>query len=233
MEYILNKINIAIDGPASAGKSTIARILAQRLNYIYIDTGAMYRALTYLALKQKIDLSSSVDLVTVISQMDFKFQRDPIKNRQLVFLGEQEVTDLIRSNEVTSNVSEVSAHLLVREKMVEAQRLYAKNKGVVMDGRDIGTVVLKDAEVKIFLVASVEERAKRRLLENQEKGISTDFEILKKEIIKRDTLDSKRSASPLRPAEDSILVDTTQLTINQVLEEIELLIKRKVISEEN
>lgn len=213
-------IRIAIDGPASSGKSTVAKIIAKDLDYTYLDTGAMYRSATYLALENGIDESRITDLLIQLDQNPISFKKAE-DGSQLVFVGDKDVTKVIRENEVTNNVSWVSAILEVREKLVDQQRQIAKNGAIIMDGRDIGTVVLPDAELKIFLIASVEERAERRYKENLEKGIETDFEQLKKEIAERDYKDSHRKVSPLKAAEDAVTFDTTGVSIEGVVEFIE------------
>ncbi|MBO0469277.1 (d)CMP kinase [Enterococcus sp. DIV0242_7C1] len=215
----MKKISIAIDGPASSGKSTVAKILAKKLNYIYCDTGAMYRALTYLAIQKNIDFEDETGLVKLCLEHTISFKQTD--KAQLVFVDNNEVTEAIRQPDVTNAVSIVAKHKEVREKMVELQQAIGQAGGVVMDGRDIGTAVLPDAEVKIFLVASVSERAERRYKENQEKGITTDFETLKKEIEQRDHLDSTRAVSPLKQAKDAVKIDTTGLTIEEVVAAIE------------
>lgn len=222
----MKKISIAIDGPASSGKSTVAKILAEKLNYIYCDTGAMYRALTYLAISNSTKLEDGAALCELLSKYAITFKQQP--EGQLVFVDEEDVTEAIRQQDVTNAVSIVAAHAEVREKLVELQQQIGKQGGIVMDGRDIGTTVLPDAEVKIFLVASVEERAERRYKENLSKGIETDFDTLKKEIERRDHIDSTREASPLVQAEDAILIDTTGLSIVEVVEAIEAVISRKL-----
>lgn len=185
------KISIAIDGPAAAGKSTVAKLVAEKLFFIYIDTGAMYRALTLKALTKDVNLENAMELYTLLTQT--QIQLVPEKGGQFVYLDGNDVTDKIRSQEVTNSVSIVSKHQSVREEMVSRQQRLAEGGGVVMDGRDIGTHVLPQAEVKVFLVASVEERAVRRHTENLEKGYSSDLQQLKEEIEKRDKLDSERS----------------------------------------
>ncbi len=219
------KISIAIDGPAAAGKSTIAKMIAKTLNYIYVDTGAMYRALTYKALHQKVSLIDEQALYDLLMETDIELK--PSENGQLVFVDHQNVTAEIRNNEVTSSVSEVAKHRLIREEMVRRQQLFAKNGGVVMDGRDIGTHVLPNAEIKIFMIASVEERAERRHQENLQKGFPSDIEQLKEEIALRDKQDSEREVAPLKKAEDAIEIDTTSLTINQVVDKIMSLIEER------
>ncbi|MFB8607821.1 (d)CMP kinase [Enterococcus casseliflavus] len=222
----MKKINIAIDGPASSGKSTVAKIIANDLGFIYTDTGAMYRSITYLALKTGCSLEDEAAIAALIDQYPITFE--PTEHGQEVFAGGEQVTEAIRQPEVTNAVSKVSAYPAIREKLVQQQQMIAKDGGVVMDGRDIGTAVLPQAEVKIFLVASVEERAQRRFKENQQKGIKTDYETLKEEIQQRDYLDSHREVSPLKQAEDAVRIDTSGLTIEQVIEAIKKTIKEKI-----
>ncbi|RSJ96077.1 (d)CMP kinase [Streptococcus cristatus] len=216
----MKQIQIAIDGPASSGKSTVAKIIAKDFNYTYLDTGAMYRAATYLALRNHLTENDADEIVTLLETYSISFGRSE-NGEQLVFVGDVDVTHPIRENEVTNNVSWVAAIPEVREKLVHLQQLIAEQGGIVMDGRDIGTVVLPDAELKIFLVASVEERAERRYKENLEKGIPADLETLKKEIAERDYKDSHREVSPLKPAADSIHFDTTGIGITEVVKFIE------------
>lgn len=220
------KISIAIDGPAAAGKSTVAKIVAEKLSYIYIDTGAMYRALTYKALQTGVDIEDENILFDLLMKTNIELK--PSAQGQLVFVDGQNVTMDIRTNEVTSNVSVVSMHKLVREEMVKRQQQFALNGGVVMDGRDIGTHVLPNAEVKIFLLASVDERANRRHAENIQKGFATDLDQLKQEIALRDKMDSEREVSPLKKAEDAIELDTTSLTIEEVVGKIMSLVQERV-----
>ncbi|MDR3156511.1 MAG: (d)CMP kinase [Lactobacillales bacterium] len=221
----MKKINIAIDGPASSGKSTVAKILAKKYEYTYLDTGSMYRVLTYCALKEKVNIEEEIVLIKLLQSLHITFQQGDQDKK--VFVNGQDVSREIRLPDVTNLVSVVAAHRMVREEMVKLQKEYAKLGGVVMDGRDIGTMVLPNAEVKIFLVASIQERAERRFLENQSKGIPADFEKLKKEIEERDFLDSTREVSPLQQAKDAILVDTTGLSINEVVEKIEEVVRIK------
>ena len=216
----MKQIQIAIDGPASSGKSTVAKIIAKDFNYTYLDTGAMYRAATYMALRNHLTENDVDEIVTLLETYSISFGRSE-NGEQLVFVGDVDVTHPIRENEVTNNVSWVAAIPEVREKLVHLQQLIAAQGGIVMDGRDIGTVVLPDAELKIFLVASVEERAERRYKENLEKGIPADLETLKKEIAERDYKDSHREVSPLKPAADSIHFDTTGIGITEVVKFIE------------
>ena len=212
------RISIAIDGPAAAGKSTVAKVVAKELSYVYIDTGAMYRTLTYAALEQKVDIENEEQLMEVVKNVNIEFQQG--ENTQLVFLNGQDVSEVIRTPDVTNRVSIVAKHRLVREEMVRRQQELAEKGGVVMDGRDIGTHVLPDAEVKIFMLASVEERAERRHLENLNKGFDSNLEQLKEEIAQRDKLDSEREVSPLKKADDALELDTTSLSIEEVVQKI-------------
>ena len=211
-------IQVAIDGPASAGKSTVAKLVAKRFGYIYCDTGAMYRSVTLAALERGIDLSQD-DLVSELAnQITITFAPgDP----QKVFIDGHEVTQAIRSTEVAQHVSTVAAIPAVRSRMVELQRQIAQEGGIVMDGRDIGTTVLPDAPVKIFMVALAHERARRRFLDNQERGIDGgSIEELQRAIELRDQKDSTRAVSPLVKAADAYQLDTTHLTIEQVVDQI-------------
>ncbi|WAA13775.1 (d)CMP kinase [Fervidibacillus halotolerans] len=222
----MNKnISIAIDGPAAAGKSTVAKIIAQKLSYLYIDTGAMYRALTWKALQKGIDPEDGEQLFQLLKETSIELKQG--KNHQKVFVDGQDVTEEIRLPEVTNSVSTVSKHASIREEMVRRQQQFAVNGGVVMDGRDIGTNVLPKAEVKIFLRAGVKERAKRRYLENVKKGIPADYDQLVEEILKRDELDSNREVAPLKKAEDAIEIDTTDLSIDQVVDQMMKYIKER------
>lgn len=220
------KIQIAIDGPAGAGKSTIAKIVAENLGYTYIDTGAMYRAVTYKALQENIQLDDSKSLEEMLINTSIVLK--PSENGQLVFVDGEDVSQVIRSNEVTANVSQVAAHPNIREILVNKQQELAANGGIVMDGRDIATHVLKEAELKIFMSASVEERAKRRLIDNEKRGIPSSLETLMEEIALRDKLDSEREASPLIQAEDAIYLDTTRLSIEEAAQSILNLAKEKI-----
>jgi len=215
----VKKMNIAIDGPASAGKSTIAKKVAEQLGYIYLDTGAMYRTLTYAALSNEVDLQDEEALHTLLKGIRITFSTAE-NEMQRVFLNDEDVTDSIRSEEVTQNVSLVSSFAKVREEMVARQKSIARSGGVVMDGRDIGTVVLPDAEVKIFMTATAEERALRRYKENIAKGMTTSLEELTEDMKRRDHLDSTRSVSPLKKAEDAIVLDSTHLEIDEVVKQI-------------
>lgn len=223
---IMNKICIAIDGPAAAGKSTVAKKIAEKLSYIYVDTGAMYRALTYKALEKNIDLENENELMEILQNIVITLQ--PGEQGQLIYVDGKNVSLEIRNAEVTNHVSIVSKHKRVREEMVNRQKSFAVKGGVVMDGRDIGTHVMPEAEVKIFLLASVEERANRRHLENVKKGFPSDVEKLKEEISYRDKLDSEREFAPLRKADDAVEIDTTSITIEQVVERIMALVMERI-----
>lgn len=209
-------IRIAIDGPASSGKSTVAKIVAKTLGYTYLDTGAMYRSATYLALKHGLTSQETAQLLDLLASYPISFARAE-DGSQLVFLADQDVTLALRQNDVTQEVSRVAALPEVRQYLVAEQQRIASQGGIIMDGRDIGTVVLPDAELKLFLIASVEERAERRYKENLEKGIETDLERLKTEIADRDYKDSHREISPLKPADDAIIFDTTGVGIDGVV----------------
>lgn len=222
----MEPIQIAIDGPASAGKSTIAKILATDLNFVYVDTGAMYRSVTLAALKQGINPEDEAAVVALLPSLEISFA--PGNPVQKVFLNGEEVTADIRSNAVTGNVSAVSSFGAVRTAMVEQQRQIAAQGGVVMDGRDIGTTVLPDAQVKVFLVASVKERALRRFKENQAKGMTETLAEIEAAVEKRDYLDSHREISPLKKAADAVELDTTGLSIDGVVDAVKQIIAEKV-----
>lgn len=221
------KISIAIDGPAAAGKSTVAKIIAEKLSYIYIDTGAMYRALTYKALNNNINLEDEESLISILKETSIDLFAS--ENGQLIFLDDVNVTNEIRSSDVTNSVSAVAKHRLVREEMVHRQQNFAKSGGVVMDGRDIGTHVMPQAEVKIFLLASVEERAIRRHTENKQKGYPSNLEVLKEEIAQRDKMDSEREVAPLKKADDAVQIDTTSLTIEDVVNRILNIVHERIV----
>lgn len=216
------KINIAIDGPSASGKSTIAKRLAKELGYIHIDTGAMYRCVAYLAITTGIDLSDERSLGEMAEKMDIRLSSDGS-----VFLNKKDVTEAIRQEEISVGASKVSVYANVRKAMVRRQQKMAETKGFIVDGRDIGTVVLPDAEVKIFQTASVSSRALRRFKENQNKGLASDFELLKSEIEQRDYQDTHRKESPLKKAEDAIEIDTSEMTVEQVVSKIISLIAER------
>lgn len=210
-----SNLQIAIDGPASAGKSTVAKLVAKKLNYIYCDTGAMYRVATYCGLHAGLDLSDDQAFEKMLKDLKLEFiPQDPV---QRVLVNGQDVTEAIRMPDVTNNVSQVAALPSVRNTMTSLQREIASRGGIVMDGRDIGTTVLPAAQVKIFMVASVKERALRRFKENQEKGINIPLAELEKAIAERDLKDVTRAISPLVKADDAIELDTTSLSIEEVV----------------
>ena len=214
----MKRLTIAIDGPAGAGKSTVARIVAQRLSYTYIDSGAMYRAVTWAVLRQEIPITDCVAVIKVAQSLNIALAYQD-GNTQVMVDGD-DVSEAIRTPEISRLVSEVSKIGGVREAMVHLQRQLASFGGVVMDGRDIGTHVLPSADIKIFLTVSIEERARRRWQELCEKGYTVSLEELAKDIASRDRVDCERDIAPLIQATDAILIDTTALTINQAVEQI-------------
>ncbi|MDF2606326.1 MAG: cytidylate kinase [Bacillales bacterium] len=220
------RISIAIDGPAAAGKSTVAKIIAEKLGYIYIDTGAMYRAITLKVLEHNNDPSDNISVTSILKNTDIELQNN--KSGQRVILDGVDVTENVRKNDVTNVVSLIAAIPEVREAMLIRQRKLGELGGVVMDGRDIGTHVLPNAEVKIFLIASVEERAVRRHKENIERGFISNLEELKIEIAKRDELDSTREVAPLTKAKDAIEIDTTSKSLEEVVDAIMEVVKVKI-----
>ena len=203
---------IAIDGPAATGKSTTAKLVAQKLGFTYLDTGAMYRCVALSVLNHDIDLDDKQNLLLLLDTIDIQFKKSESKN--LVFLNGEDVSDHIRKTTVTKDVSAVSSIKEVRSFLVKNQRKIAKSNDCVVEGRDIGTIVFPQAEVKFFLIADVQIRAKRRQLELSKMGEEKSLDILINEIEKRDNLDSNRDNSPLRKANDAIELDTTNLTIN-------------------
>lgn len=217
-------MQIAIDGPASAGKSTVAKLVAAKLNYVYCDTGAMYRSVTWLALHENVALTDTAKLGELAHTMQLRFEPGEVQG---VFVNGTDVTEAIRTPEIAANVSTVAAVPAVREALTKLQRDIATANPVVMDGRDIGTTVLPDAPVKIFLVASVHERALRRYKENVAKGIACDLAELEQQIAERDHKDETRKVSPLVQAKDAQLVDTTALSIDQVVEKILAIVAAK------
>lgn len=214
----MSQISIAIDGPAAAGKSTIAKRVAKKLEFLYIDTGAMYRAVTLYVLEHGDDI-----IKDIASHIHITFGIN-----DEVYLNGKDVSKEIRSPEVTNNVSRVSAIGEVRTYLVEMQREISRTDSVVMDGRDIGTTVLPDAEVKIFMQASPQVRAERRLLEETARGNHIDLETLTEEIIRRDKIDSTREISPLVQADDAILLDTSLLSIDEAEDKIIQLVEEKL-----
>lgn len=214
-----NKIRIAIDGPSGAGKSTIAKRVAKQLGIDYIDTGAMYRAVGYKIIKKQIDLNDTKSLTEMLAETEIDFV-----NGDIILDGEI-INDKIRTNEISKMASDVSALQAVRDKLIDIQREMGQAKSVVMDGRDIGTNVLKEAEYKFFMTASVQERARRRWLELSEKGEKVDLAKVEADIIQRDHKDSTRNINPLKKAEDAIDLDTTGMSIDEVTNNILEVIK--------
>lgn len=216
-------IAIAIDGPAAAGKSTIAKLIAKKLGFTYIDTGAMYRAFTWAVLEHGLDPQNIDEACSLVGKIGIHLTKDGE-----VFVNETDVTRQIREPRVSGNVSYIASYKPIRLALVDQQRELAKNHSVVMDGRDIGTYVLPKAEVKIFQIASVDTRALRRYKENLEKGINVPLQDIKLELEKRDYIDSHRDFAPLRQAEDAILLDTSDMTIEEVVETVSDIVRTKV-----
>lgn len=218
------KIVIAIDGFSSCGKSTFAKAIAKRLGYLYIDSGAMYRAVTLELLRRGLIVNGVVDttmLESILKGISIGFSFDPAKSAYVTTLNGTVVEEEIRSPEVANHVSLVAAIPEVRERLVELQREVGKRKGIVMDGRDIGTVVFPDAELKIFMTADPMVRAQRRLKELQEKGISISLDEVMKNIEERDYIDQNRDASPLRKADDALVLDNTHMTVDEQMQWVE------------
>ncbi len=211
-------LNIAIDGPAGAGKSTIAKRLAKKLGFIYVDTGAMYRAMAYYFLQHNIDAKDENAIAAACPDVDVTITY--ANGEQQVLLNGENVNGVIRNEKVGNMASSTSVYPMVRKKLVELQRQLAKSADVIMDGRDIGTCVLPDAQVKIYLTASSATRAKRRYDELTEKGVSCDLAEIEKDIIDRDYRDMHRETSPLRQAEDAVLVDSSEMNIDEVVDAI-------------
>ncbi len=211
-------MNVAIDGPAGAGKSTIAKIVAERLKLVYLDTGAMYRAIAYKTLKLGISLfdEDALKQMLNVTNLEIKY----VDGSQRVIIDGEDVSDKIRSGEISKAASDVSANRCVRIKMVELQRQIASQTDTVLDGRDIGTYVLPNAEHKFYLVASVDERAKRRYLEMQKKGIDCSLDKVREDIVKRDYNDMNRDFAPLKRADDAIEIDSTFMTIDEVADKM-------------
>ncbi|MFV0246818.1 MAG: (d)CMP kinase [Mycoplasmatales bacterium] len=202
---------IAIDGPAGSGKSTISKLLATELNYSYLDTGAMYRALTFYLLENNIDINNQILVASVLKNINISFNKD------IVLLNDIDVTDKIRTQEVNDNISLVSTYKEVREFLVNEQRSIASSIDCILDGRDIGTVVFPNADYKFYLDASVEIRAKRRVEQNKKNNLEVDIELIKESIEKRDESDKGRKVGPLKIAQDAIYIDTSEFNIDEVV----------------
>ncbi len=214
---------IAIDGPAASGKSTTAKLLAKKLKYVYIDTGAMYRACALDALKNNVSLKDHENLKELIDKINIEIVYS--ENGNKILLNGEDVTQRIREADISKLSSEIAVIGFVRDKMVQLQREMGKKGGIIMDGRDIGTVVFPNADFKFFMIADVEHRAERRLKELLEKGKKADFETVKNELIWRDKNDSSRKHSPLKKADDAIEIDTSNMTIEEQVEKIYKIIK--------
>ncbi|ASW42722.1 (d)CMP kinase [Clostridium isatidis] len=216
------RISVAIDGPAGAGKSTIAKLVAKRFNLMYINTGSMYRAVALAAKENNIDENKIEDLCKLIDTMDMEFRDDDL------FLNGENIQDKITMPEISVIVSKYAAIKEVREKLVKLQREMSRKFDVIMDGRDIGTVVLKDSKFKFFLTATAEARAERRYKELKMRGLDVDYDTILEDIIKRDYYDSHREVDPLRKAEDAIEIDSTNLSIFEVTEKISSIIEKNL-----
>ena len=216
-------ISIAIDGPAAAGKSTVAKIVAKRLGYVYIDTGAMYRAFTYAVIKAGLDPKNEEASCSLIGKVDIELTEDG-----RVFCNKEDVSKPIRENAVSSNVSYIASYKAIRLELIKLQRDLAAKQNVVMDGRDIGSYVLPNAQVKIFQIASVETRAKRRYDENLSKGIKTSLEEVEANVRQRDYIDSHRDFDPLMKDKDAVELDTSAMSIDEVVEAILSIVKEKL-----
>ncbi|OUP79897.1 cytidylate kinase [Anaeromassilibacillus sp. An172] len=220
-------IAVAIDGPAGAGKSSVAKAVGKQLGLLYVDTGALYRTVGLAALRKGVDPSSKAEVEALLKEISVEMDFSETSG-QAVLLNGEDVTGLIRTPEVSMTASDISALPIVREYLLGLQRNIAKTKNVIMDGRDIGTVVLPDAQVKIFLTASPESRAERRYKELVEKGEKTTVKDVLRDVIKRDYNDTNRKAAPLRPAEDSVLVDTTNLDFDGSVEAVAKIIRERI-----
>ena len=223
----MNYISIAIDGPAGAGKSTLARQLAGELGYLYVDTGAIYRTVAVKTCRAGVDAADAEKVVPLLDDMDIRMEYDA-QGVQRMYLDGEDVSEAIREHHVSGLASKVSAIPAVRAFLLDFQRKQAREHNVVMDGRDIGTVVLPDAQVKIFLTASPEARAQRRTLELQQKGQQADFEVILRDIMERDEQDRNRPIAPLKQADDAVLVDTTHLDLKGSLEALKTAVKEGI-----
>lgn len=221
----MEKMIVAIDGPAGSGKGTITKLVGKKLDLIYVDTGAMYRCASLYMIRNDIKLDEIDRIAEMLENIDIKQVRD--ENSDRFYLNGEDVSDKIRTKEVNDIVSQVSHIIIVREKMVELQRKMAESANIIMEGRDIGTNVFPNAEVKIYLDASAEERANRRMKQNEEKGIEMSYEEILENIKFRDNNDKTSSVAPLKQAEDAMYVDTTSLTIDEVVDKIEKIILSK------
>lgn len=226
----MENYQIAIDGPAGSGKSTVAKLVAKKLDFLYVDTGAMYRAVTYNVLKNQIDINDESKVITFAKNSNISFSKGE-KGEQNVFLNEENVTKEIRMPDVTGTVSYVSRIMGVRKALVKIQQNLGCENSVVMEGRDIGSVVFPNAFLKIYLTASIEERARRRFEENRINGISTDMETLKTEIAERDLIDSTRKESPLTKVADAVEIETDNMNAYEVADKIAEIFNNKIQNE--
>ena len=220
------KIAIAIDGPAGAGKSSISKVVANKLGYLYIDTGAMYRGVTWAVLDSHVDVKNQKDVESLLPSLDLTLE--PTANACKVFVKGQDVTDLIRQQQINENVSTIASYKGVREYLVERQQAMAAVGGVILDGRDIGSVVLPKAELKIYLTASVDARAKRRWLEVQGTSNEQSLEDIKNNVESRDEMDKNRDESPLVCVEDAIVVDSSNMTFDETVKHILHLVQERI-----
>lgn len=220
------KIAIAIDGPAGAGKSSISKVVANEFGYLYIDTGAMYRGVTWAVLDSHVDVKNQKDVESLLPSLDLTLE--PTANACKVFVKGQDVTDLIRQQQINENVSTIASYKGVREYLVERQQAMAAVGGVILDGRDIGSVVLPKAELKIYLTASVDARAKRRWLEVQGTSNEQSLEDIKNNVESRDEMDKNRDESPLVCVEDAIVVDSSNMTFDETVEHILHLVQERI-----
>jgi len=216
-------ISITIDGPAGAGKSTVADCIAKKLRFLHVDTGALYRAIAFYIISKNINLKES-SINNILKSIDLKLSF--INNKQFVFLNNENITEKIRTEEVSKLASDISAFQEVREFLLDFQRKFAESNNIIMDGRDIGTVVLPNADVKIFLTASIEERVKRRLLEINDNTVS--YETVFEEMKSRDENDSNREIAPLKPANDAIIFDSTYLNFQETVDKLSGIIENKL-----
>ena len=221
-----HKIAVAVDGPAGAGKSSISKIVAKKLGYLYIDTGAMYRSVTWAVLHNHIDVNNQKAVEALLPELDLTMEASDDSCK--VFIAGQDVTDYIRTPQVNNAVSIVASYKGVRQYLVERQRLMAEAGGVILDGRDIGSVVLPDAELKIYLTASVEARAMRRYLEVKGTSNEQTLEDIKDSVMQRDDMDKNRKESPLIQVEDAVLVDSSDMTFDETVEHILHLIQERI-----
>ena len=224
-----NGLTIAIDGPAAVGKSTMGKLIARELGFLYIDTGAIYRAITWKVLKNNIDINDEDTISELVSNTSITIEKTDTKNLNdyyHIFVDGEDVSEEIRDPRIDQNVSQIARLPKIRKQLIYLQRKLAEKGNIVMEGRDIGSVILPQADIKLYFTASEEERIKRRYTELKDKGYSVDYEEVKKQIVQRDEIDSKRKYAPLIKAEDAIVIDSTEKSIEEVREEILEIIKK-------